>query len=275
MPLSHRRLRTPLIAGLALAAGVALFFVPRIPQDPAYHNFADTRPLAGIPNFGDVASNLPFSVVGAVALVWILRRNRVGPDRPFLTAVERRVWIFVFVGCFFTGLGSGWYHWEPGTARLFWDRLPMTVVFMSLLGVQVMERISLRAGAALVVPFLVFGVASVVAWRWGEMRGAGDLRLYALVQFYPMLAIPLMLVLYPRRYDRTLDLVLVFGWYGLAKVNEALDVRIFEWMGHAVSGHTLKHLAAGAGMAQLLRMVILRRPVGSPPVPRASAASLP
>jgi hypothetical protein len=81
------------------------------------------------------------------------------------------------------------------------------------------------------------------------------------VQFYPMLAIPLMLFLFPARYDRTADLLFAFGWYVLAKVNEQLDVNVFEWLGYVVSGHTLKHLCAAAGMAQILRMLVKRKPV--------------
>jgi hypothetical protein len=83
--------------------------------------------------------------------------------------------------------------------------------------------------------------------------GAGDLRLYALVQFFPMLAIPLALALYPRRWLRGADLLIAVGVYALAKVFEALDAPIFA-LGGAVSGHTLKHLTAAGAAAWLLRI---------------------
>jgi hypothetical protein len=83
--------------------------------------------------------------------------------------------------------------------------------------------------------------------------GAGDLRLYALVQFFPMLAIPLALALYPRRWLRGADLLIALAVYALAKVFEALDAPIFA-LGGIVSGHTLKHLAAAGGAAWLLRI---------------------
>lgn len=276
------RNRIALVGGLALAAGIGMFFVKPIPQDPEYHNFADRRGLFGIPNFGDVLSNLPFCIVGAVALAWLARKSeRIGPGKAFLTRVEWWGWTVVFIGVFFTGIGSGYYHWAPDTITLFWDRLPMTVAFMGLLGIQVMERISVRGGSMLIVPFLVTGVSSVVAWRLGEGQGTGDLRLYALVQFYPMLAIPLMLWLFPARYTGAAELLVAFGWYMAAKVNEALDPRIFAWTGHAVSGHTLKHLCAAMGTAWMLRMLMKRRPLedgtapeSTPSLP-ASAASLP
>ncbi|MEK7468563.1 MAG: alkaline phytoceramidase [Planctomycetota bacterium] len=263
------RLRAALIGGLGLLAVSGMYFVKRIPQDPEYHNFADRRPFAGIPNFGDVVSNLPFCVVGAVAFLWFAKhRERVGFGKPFLTYHELRSWLVVFAGVFVTGLGSAYYHWAPDTPRLFWDRLPMTVAFMALLGVQVMERISVRGGSMLIVPFLVTGVSSVVAWRLGEGEGTGDLRLYALVQFYPLAAIPLMLLLYPARYNRSADLMLAFSMYVLAKVGEEWDLRIFNALGHTVSGHTIKHLFAATGTALMLRMLMKRRPLsGALPAP--------
>ena len=274
------RLRAALIGGLGLLALSGMYFIKRLPQDPAYHNFADRRPLCGIPNFGDVVSNLPFCVVGALAILWLSKpRERVGFGKPFLTFHEFRSWALVFTGVFVTGIGSAYYHWAPDTPRLFWDRLPMTVAFMGLLGVQVMERISVRGGSMLIIPFLITGASSVIAWRLGEGVGAGDLRLYALVQFYPMAAIPLMLLLFPPRYDRTGTLMLAFLWYLAAKLAEHWDVSIYNALGHTVSGHTLKHLFAATGTAFMLRMVMKRRPLVREerltPSPQESAASLP
>jgi len=44
----------------------------------------------------------------------------------------------------------------------------------------------------------------------------------------------------------------------LAKVLELLDRPIFE-LGHVVSGHTLKHLAAAAAGYWILRMLVKRQ----------------
>jgi hypothetical protein len=52
-----------------IASLVALLPLPPLLQDQAYHQFADQRELFGIPNFWNVASNLPFVVVGAVGLL--------------------------------------------------------------------------------------------------------------------------------------------------------------------------------------------------------------
>ena len=65
-----------LIATTAVVAAVGLL-LPRIPQPQSYHVFADQRSLLGVPNFGDVVSNLPFAVVGLWGLVLLLRSNRI------------------------------------------------------------------------------------------------------------------------------------------------------------------------------------------------------
>ena len=85
------------------------------------------------------------------------------------------------------------------------------------------------------------------------------MRLYALVQFYPLLAIPAMALLFPARYTRSSDLVTVVALYGLAKVFELLDGRIFS-LGGVVSGHTLKHLAAALSGYWVWRMLVKRQP---------------
>ena len=66
--------QTWLLAILSLAAFVAVFFVPRIPQDPAYHRFVDARTLLGVPNFWNVVSNVGYLVVG---LYWLARVSRL------------------------------------------------------------------------------------------------------------------------------------------------------------------------------------------------------
>jgi hypothetical protein len=92
-----------------------------------------------------------------------------------------------------------------------------------------------------------------MSWRSSELGGTGDLRLYGLVQFVPLVLIPLALLLYPRRWIPGADVAAVAGWYALSKVFEALDAAIFAW-GGLVSGHTLKHLAAGTATYWLLRV---------------------
>lgn len=237
--------------------------VPPIPQDPAYHAFADRRPAGGIPNALNVLSNLPFLVVGLLGLTFLIRDRRAGRSTAFAPPEDRRPYWLLFLGVGLTGVGSAYYHWRPGNATLFWDRLPMTIGFMALLASVVGERISRRAGAWLLWPLVIAGAASTLYWHIGEQRGAGDLRPYGLVQFGSLVLVPLILAFFPTRYTGTRDLVIAIGWYGLAKIFEHVDHGMLTLTG--VSGHTWKHLASAAGAYWLLRMLQRRRPLPAPP----------
>lgn len=238
--------RVALLVAVGVAATAAAFAFPPIAQDPAYHAFADRRRIWGMPNALDVLSNAPFVVVGALGVRRVWPRGR-GP------AWERLAFLALFGGIGLTGFGSAWYHLAPTTPTLFWDRLPMTLAFMALLALTLGERVGGRAGPWLLPLCLAAGVVSVVSWRAGEAAAAGDLRFYGLVQFLPMLLIPLALWLFPRRWLRGADLLIAVVVYALSKIFEALDAPIFA-AGGVVSGHTLKHLAAATAAAWLLRI---------------------
>src|SRR5690242_14748079 len=93
------RLRCALIAGLALASCVAMALVKPIPQNPAYHDFADRRGFLGVENFMDVVSNAPFLIVGLAGLAWLAPRPaRVGTGKPFLSLSEHTAWLVFFAG---------------------------------------------------------------------------------------------------------------------------------------------------------------------------------
>ena len=142
----------------------------------------------------------------------------------------------------------------------------MTIAFMAVVAAMIAERISVRAGLWLLPVLVLVGMSSVLQWYLSELRGAGDLRFYATVQAYSVLFLLIVLLL-PPRYTRSSDLAIVAGFYVLAKVLEILDKPVFE-LGHIVSGHTLKHLAAATAGYWILRMLQKRRPLpGFFPVP--------
>lgn len=254
------RMRAFLIAGLGIAAIGGVLFLPPIAQDTTYHSFADQRVLLGVPNMLNVISNAPFLLVGALGLMFVLRQGSRRETGMFMDSWERRPFLALFAGVLLTGFGSAYYHLAPTSPTLFWDRLPMTMAFMSFFTIIVAERINLRAGRRLFLPLLAAGVGSVAYWHVGELRGVGDLRFYGLVQFFPLIAIPLMLLFFPPRYTRTGDLFAVVGWYFLAKIFEVFDGQIFA-LGGLVSGHTLKHLASAMAIYWILRMLRTRRPL--------------
>lgn len=244
------------MAGLAAVLVVVAASLPPFPQPADYHNFADQRSWLGIPNFGDVVSNVGFGIVGVLGLLALLRR----PSRiQFLDPKEKWPYLIIFFGLILTAAGSSYYHLSPDNPRLVWDRLPMTIVFMSLVAALIAERFSVRAGLTLLPFLLAIGLGSVWQWRWSEAHGKGDLRFYAGVQLYAMLAVILALFL-KSRYTRGSDLAVLAGFYILAKLTETFDHQIFSF-GRMVSGHTIKHVAAALGSYWILRMLEKRKPV--------------
>jgi len=252
-----RRSAIGLIGGLAVLAAAALLLVAPIPQDPAYHRLADSRAWLGIPNVLDVLSNTGFLLVGGLGLAFVADGGRGGPA--FREQGERWPYAVFFGGLLLTGFGSAYYHWEPGNARLAWDRLPLAITLMGLLAATITERIAVKAGLWLLGPLVAIAAGSVIYWHWTEQHGAGDLRLYALVQFYPIVAVPLMLWWLPPRYTRGGELLAAAATYAAAKVPELLDGWILSAT-RVVSGHTLKHLLAALAGYWVLRMLRHRRP---------------
>jgi hypothetical protein len=247
--LTPRRAAALLIALVAVIA-IAAMFIPRVPQPQSYYFFADHRTFFGVANFNDVASNLPFAIVGIFGLIAMLRPN--SPIR-FIDPRERWAYLLVFGGLLCTAFGSGYFHLAPDNARLVWDRLPIMLVFMALVSAVIAERFDPHAGLWMLPIMLTIGVGSVFQWRASELHGHGDLRFYAAVQIGSILFLLLALLL-PSRYTRGSDFGVVVALYVLAKIFEESDRRIFA-LGHIVSGHTLKHLAAGAAGYWILRML--------------------
>jgi hypothetical protein len=69
-----------------------------------------------------------------------------------------------------------------------------------------------------------------------------------------------MVMLFRPRYTFGSDLVVIAGFYVLAKVLETFDRPIFGAL-RVVSGHTLKHLAAAFAGYWILLMLQRRRPI--------------
>ena len=193
------------------------------------------RELFGVPNFWNVVTNLPFLFAGVLGLAQVRR----------LAAPELRTHYLVFcVAVALVAFGSAWYHHGPSNAALVWDRLPMTIAFMALLSAVIADRISWLAGRALLWPLVVAGIGSIAWWVRTEAAGQGDLRPYGIVQFLPLLLVPLILLLWRGNGLSASQLWMAFGAYAAAKLAEYFDVPIFSLAGGVFSGHSLKHLFA-------------------------------
>ena len=178
---------------LLLATLIGLTWaLPPMPQPPEYHRFADQRSCLGLPNCLDTASNAFFLLAGLTGLHFLL-----GPSarRAFIEPREALPYALFFFAAILIGLGSGWYHLAPDNGRLLWDRAAIALAFMAWLTAVLCERVGPRAGLRLLPLLVAAGLGSVAYWHLSEARGAGDLRLYGLVQITPMLLIPLLLLL--------------------------------------------------------------------------------
>jgi hypothetical protein len=260
MTIAARRLGPGLVAAAAACVVTGVFvLVPPVHQDPAFHQFADRRTLLGIPNALDVLSNLPFVVVGLLGLAAARNPHTAVADR-----WERWPWLVLFLAVTITAFGSGLYHLAPSNDTLFLDRLPQTFITTALFSAVLAERTTVAAARRAFWPLLVAGAASVAVWRC-----MGDLRLYGVVQFFPTLALPVLLVVNPPRYTRQGGFWVAIGWYLAARLFEFLDYEIYAAVGVA-SGHTLKHVTAALAVRSLAVMVRTREsmvipPSGSPP----------
>lgn len=220
------------------------FLLSPFAQDHAYHAFADGRTLLGIPNFWNVLSNLPFLIVGTWGLRFLVGNSSV-------VAPLRSAWAMFFIGILVTTFGSGYYHLSPDTPSLGWDRIAMTIGFMSLFALVIGEYVSVNWARRLLVPLLLLGVASVYYWLQTEAQGTGDLRPYALVQFLPILLIPPIMFLRRGQSDLGPYLAAMIVFYVAAKVFEHYDARVFA-AGEFMGGHALKHALAALAPASLL-----------------------
>ena len=217
-----------------------------VPQDIRYHEFADRRTVLGVPNFWNVISNVAFLIVGIAGLRALRKGATPGPLQPLYPAYAA-----LFLGVIFVSFGSAYYHLAPDNGSLVWDRLPMTLAFTALLAVVIGEWIDPQLGRRLLPLLLLLGVLSVVYWHVSELRGHGDLRPYLLVQFVPLALVPLITLLFPSPSFKAYYIWGMLAAYLAAKGFEVFDERIFRAL-DIVSGHTLKHLAAAAGVYLLV-----------------------
>jgi hypothetical protein len=251
--------KTIAIAGLVAAACIAVAMLPPMAQDPAYFRYADQRRLLGIPNFWNVLSNLPFVLLGLMGMISIARQRTPG----YLPAL-RPIYLTFFAGVFLTGFGSAYYHLDPSNATIVWDRLALTLLFMSFFCTVWGEHISVSAALKMVWPLIAIGLASVVYWYVTETRGRGDLRFYAVVQFLPMVLLPLILLLYRSRMTGVGYLWGLLAAYAVAKAAEVLDHRIYDAL-PGFSGHEIKHWVAAIGVFVYYRAGFKRKRRGTAP----------
>ena len=235
-----------ILLSITFIAIIGTFLAPRIPQDLNYHNFIDQQSYFGIPNFWNVLSNLPFLIVGLAGfkLLWTHKHSNHIRN-------HRIAYSLFSLGVCLVAAGSSFYHLNPSNETLVWDRLPMTVAFMSLFAIIIADYVSSSFAKKALWPLLIIGASSVVYWHITETHGNGDLRLYALVQFLPMMLIPLIVLMFNDKDPASRLIWIVLGMYLLSKLAELADQEIYNLLG-VLSGHSIKHVLAAVGAYFLL-----------------------
>lgn len=259
--LDPRRRRSRLIVFGVITVtilGLSFLHAPVI-QNPSYNRFADQRLIFGIQNFDDVISNAPFFFIGLAGLVYVMRWKPQDSPITFRKASERWAYVVLFVGVTLTSFGSAYYHFAPSDNRLVWDRLPMTMVFTSLFAATVAERIDRKTGQAILIPYVLLGLGSVIYWHLTELHGSGDLRIYMDIQYYSIFGIILMSLLFPSSYSHSRWLAAIVAAYLAAKGFELLDLTLYQATHGIISGHVIKHLISSAAAYLLLLMTRKRR----------------
>jgi hypothetical protein len=249
------------LAALGLASAivfVAVFTVAPKDQPQDYHHFADTAPLGLVPSALNVLSNVAFLAVGLWGLAVVLSPRAA---RAFDEPWERRPYALFFAAIAATAFGSAYYHWNPNDATLFWDRLPMTVAFTSLVTAVITERVDERAGRRLFLPLVAAGLGAILVWRF-----LGDLRPYIFLQAAAILVVLVSTLFFRSRYDGGRWMAGLLSGYAAALLFEVFDHPVKAALG-ITGGHPLKHLAAAAGTACVAWM-IRRRSETRPPDPR-------
>jgi len=253
---SISRLQFTRVLGLILVAGIVLCFIITEPiaQQNDYHGFSNDHVKFQLENFWNVISNLPFIFLGIGGLIWwsklirFFKKNNLDLTKRWLCLEP-----LFFIGILAIGLGSTYYHINPTLSTLFWDRLPMALVFSTLFVIIIRDFVSYELSSKLKTPIIVSSLLSVVYWIVSEHFGRGDLRPYVLVQFLPMLCIPYFLWLNNYRKKTKLTWFAV-GFYFLAKLAEYFDYQIFE-LTSFIAGHPIKHFLAAVAMVYVIKHI--------------------
>ena len=230
--------RVAFVSVLAAVAIVVVALTTAITRGPEFHHYADTRTWLGIPNAGDVLSNVAFLIVAARGL----RLAYV----PFGSAV--------CAGIAMIGLGSALYHVAPSDVLLAFDWVPIALTLGVLSAAVIHDRGGPGRVAFVLAP--VFAIGSVAWWlATGGTRHGGNMAPYVAVQAAGIALPPLVALIAPGTISVRWLFAGVLG-FAVARGLASYDRALLDAIG--ISGHSLKHLAAAQAAACALRALMRR-----------------
>lgn len=216
-------------------------YLPSSDKD-SYFLFADNLTRFGINNCSDVLSNLGFLVASIYGLFILKSSNKIpiSYKTPLIT---------IIVGAFLTCFGSAYFHNNPNSDTLFWDRMPMTIGFSGVVILMLMDRLHYHK---LVIPLSIVLVMTGLLTVFGWHTKIFTLRPYLIVQYGCLIFTFLTLLLTKPSYIKTGTMLFALSFYVLAKLTEKYDILIFNITSNAISGHTIKHLLAAVAIFLIL-----------------------
>jgi hypothetical protein len=108
------------------------------------------------------------------------------------------------------------YHLWPNNETLVYDRIPIVIIVVSFFAFIIHDLISIKKGYYVFIVLNIIGIITVIYWITSEHAGKGDLRWYAMMQFFPVIAIPLLLLLYKSPFNYAKEVIPIFLFFGLA-----------------------------------------------------------
>ncbi|XP_026405567.1 uncharacterized protein LOC113300578 isoform X1 [Papaver somniferum] len=140
---------------------IFMLLAPKIPHSPNHHRFSDMRNFLGVPNTLNVITNFPFLIVGVLGFVICLQGSI------FVISLRGEVWgwAFFYAGIVGIAFGSAYYHLKPDDDRVVFDRLPMMIVYTSLLSIFVVEKVGERIGVTCLCSVLMLALVSIAYER--------------------------------------------------------------------------------------------------------------
>ena len=230
-------MRVAFVSVLAAVAIVVVALTISIVRGPDFHHYADTRVWLGLPNAGDVLSNVAFLIVAARGsrLVYV----------PFGSAV--------CAGIATIGLGSALYHVAPSDVLLAFDWVPIALTLGVLSAAVIHDRGGPGRVAFVLAP--VCAIGSVAWWLATGGTHGGNMAPYVAVQAAGIALPPLVAVIAPGTVNARWLFAGLLG-FAIARGLASYDRALLDAIG--ISGHSLKHIAAAQAAACALRALMRR-----------------
>ena len=163
------------------------------------------------------------------------------------------MWCVAF-GLICTAMGSAWYHRNPTDSTLFWDRLPMTLVFAGVLRTAIAQRAGNDVGRR-AIAFLVRGGQSPAS-----STGSPPPISRCTSRFSSgALADPAAVLASTNNDDDSVRWAWVRRMVSAGEAAEFADHADMECDPGLIAGHTPKHLLAAAAGAAVLWPLRVRR----------------